>query len=95
MDVYELEKIAIVILALSMAYFEFRQAVILKGSPIKIALGFMGIYWAAYYSYSIYRSYTGLRLPDHQVFVRSGILITIAFVTLGAAKTSALLKRRK
>jgi hypothetical protein len=95
MDIYELEKVAIVILALIMAYAEFRQAIILKGSWIKCGLGVVGIYWAVYYGYSLYRTYFDLRLPSHQVFVRSGILITLAFVAAGAIRTLAILQRKK
>lgn len=95
MDIYELEKVAIVILALIMAYAEFRQAIILKGSWIKYGLGVVGIYWAVYYGYSLYRTYFDLRLPSHQVFVRSGVLITLAFVAAGAIRTLAILRRKK
>ena len=95
MDVYEFEKIAIVIVSLIMAYAEFRQAIILKGSWIKLGLGAIGLYWAVYYSYSIYRTYFNLRLADHQVFVRSGILLTVAFVAAGAIRTLAILKRQE
>lgn len=95
MDVYEFEKIAIVIVSLIMAYTEFRQAIILKGSWIKLGLGAIGLYWAVYYSYSIYRTYFNLRLADHQVFVRSGILLTVAFVAAGAIRTLAILKRQE
>ena len=94
MDVYEFEKVAIVIMSLIMAYAEFRQAIILKGSWVKVGLGSVGLYWAVYYSYSLYRSYFDLRLVDHQVFVRSGILITISFVTAGAIRTLAMLRRK-
>ena len=95
MDMYEFEKIAIVIVSLIMAYAEFRQAIILKGSWIKLGLGAIGLYWAVYYSYSIYRTYFNLRLADHQVFVRSGILLTVAFVAAGAIRTLAILKRQE
>lgn len=94
MNIYEFEKIAIIILALSMAYAEFKQAIILKGSWIKCGLGFVGLYWAVYYAYSLYRTYFDLRLPSHQVFVRSGILLTLAFVTAGAIRTLAILRRK-
>mgnify|MGYP000876476418 FL=1 len=93
MDVYEFEKIAIVIVSLIMAYAEFRQAIILKGSWIKLGLGAIGLYWAVYYSYSIYRTYFNLRLADHQVFVRSGILITVSLVAAGAIRTLRILRR--
>ena len=93
MDVYEFEKIAIVIVSLIMAYAEFRQAIILKGSWIKLGLGAIGLYWAVYYSYSIYRTYFNLRLADHQVFVRSGILITVSLVAASAIRTLRILRR--
>lgn len=95
MGIFEIEKVAIVILALIMAYAEFRQAIILKGSWIKYGLGVVGIYWAVYYGYSLYRTYFDLRLPAHQVFVRSGVLLTIAFVTAGAIRTLGMLRRKK
>jgi len=95
MLILEIEKIAIIVVALLMAYAEFRQAVLLKGSFVKVGLGFMGIYWAVYYSYSIYRDFFDIRLPTHQVFVRSGILVTLAFITAGAIRTLAILRRQK
>ena len=93
MDVYEFEKIAIVIVSLIMAYAEFRQAIILKGSWIKLGLGAIGFYWAVYYSYSLYLSYYNLRSSDHHVFVRSGILITVSLVAAGAIRTLRILRR--
>lgn len=95
MDIFEIEKVAIIILSLGMAYAEFKQAFILRGSWIKCGLGLIGVYWAVYYSYSLYRTYFDLRLPSHQVFVRSGILLTIAFVTAGAIRTLGMLRRKK
>jgi len=93
MDVYEFEKIAIVIASLVMAYAEIRQAIILNGSWIKVGLGLMGFYWADYYSYSLYLSYYNLRSSDHNVFVRSGILITVSLVAAGAIRTLRILRR--
>jgi hypothetical protein len=53
----------------------------------------MGLYWAAYYTYSIIQALTDLRLPSHQVFVRSGILLTLALVGAHAFMTLKALKR--
>jgi len=90
---YELEKAAIVIVALIMAYAELAQAAKYRRSWIKWSLGFMGLYWAAYYTYSIIQALTDLRLPSHQVFVRSGILLTLALVGAHAFMTLKALKR--
>jgi hypothetical protein len=95
MNIFELEKVVIIIVSLAMAYAEFRQAVLLKGSWIKVGLGFMGLYWAAYYAYALYRDYYNIRLPIHQVFVRSGILLTVTLVAIGAFRTLDLLRRKK
>lgn len=93
MDVYEFEKVAIVIMSLIMAYAEFRQAIMLKGSWVKVGLGSVGLYWAVYYSYLLYLSYYNLSLSDHNVFVRSGILITVSLVAAGAIRTLRILRR--
>ena len=94
MDIlYELEKVVIVIVSLLMAYAEFSQAALYRRSWVKWGLGFMGIYWAVYYAYSIYRSITGLHFGAHQIFVRSGILVTVALVASGALLTLRELKR--
>lgn len=90
---YELEKVAIVLVALLMAYAEFAQALKYRKSWVKWALGFMGLYWAGYYTFSILRSLFGWRFYDHQVFVRSGILLTLALVGAHAFMTLRALKR--
>ena len=90
---YELEKYAIVIVGLVMAYAEFAQYFKHRRSWIKLALGFMGLYWAAYYAYSILRVLLDLRMPAHQVFVRSGILLTVALVGGNALITLKLMDR--
>ncbi len=94
MDAYELEKYAIVIVAGIMAYAEFAQAIERK-AWVKWALGFMGLYWAGYYTFSILRSLFSWRLYDHQVFVRSGILLTLALVGGNALMTLQVLRRFK
>jgi len=53
----------------------------------------MGLYWAAYYAYSILRVLLDLRMPAHQVFVRSGILLTVALVGGNALITLKLMDR--
>jgi hypothetical protein len=94
-DFYEAEKIAIIVFALIMAYAEFAQAIKHKGTWIKWALGFMGLYWAGYYAYSLYRTFTGVTMSAHQIFVRSGIMLTLAFVAAGACMTLSVYKRIK
>ena len=91
---YELEKYAIVVVSLLMAYAEFAQYFKHRKSWVKFALGFMGMYWAVYYSYSIYRVVFDIpQLPTHQTFVRSGILLTVALVGANALMTLRILKR--
>jgi hypothetical protein len=90
---YELEKYAIVVVALVMAYAEFAQYFKHRKSWIKFALGVMALYWAAYYSYSIYRVLFNVYLNAHQIFVRSGILLTLALVGANALMTLQLLNR--
>lgn len=85
MDIlYELEKGAIVIVALMVAFAEFTQASRRPTSWVRWGLGFVGIYWAAYYAYSIYRGLFGGALDTHQIFVRSGILLTLSLVASNA-----------
>ena len=86
-DIMEITKYLIVIFALLMAYAEIRQAVRLKGTGyawIKWCLGFAGIFWAGYYIQSILQSLFDFGLPAHQIYVRGGILFTVAFVAAGA-----------
>jgi hypothetical protein len=90
---YEVEKIVIVIVGLLMAYAEWQQAIKYRRSWVKWGLGFMGIYWAVYYIYSIVREVTGASLPTHQIFVRAGILLTLSLVASGAFLTLRELKR--
>jgi len=90
---YELEKGVIVIVALFMAYAEIAQARLYRRSWVKWGLGFMGIYWAIYYLYSIIQNIYDLRLPTHQIFVRSGLLVTLSLVAAGAILTLRELKR--
>lgn len=90
---FEVEKGAVVIVALLMAYAEFAQAARYRRSWVKWGLGFMGVYWAVYYTYSIIQSVSDLRLPTHQIFVRSGLLVTLALVASGALMTLRELKR--
>lgn len=93
---YELIKAMIIIAGIIMAYAEFSQAIIYKKSWVKWGLGFIGIYWSIYYTYSLVQAtMPGLRLPSHQIFVRSGILLTISFVAAGAIMTLKTYKRFK
>ena len=81
---FELEKLAIVIVALFMTYAEFKQGLMYRKRWVKFGLAFMGLYWAIYYSYSLLRAYFDWPFPEHQIFVRSGILMTLALVASGA-----------
>lgn len=93
---YELEKAAIIIAALIMAYAEFSQAMKYKRSWVKWGLGFMGVYWAIYYSYSLIRSVFNItQYPAHQIFVRSGLLLTVSLVASGATMTLRELRKFK
>ena len=95
MDIlYEIEKGLIVIASLIMAYTEFAQAIKYRRSWIKWGLGFMGIYWAVYYSYSLVRTVFEIeQLPAHQIFVRAGILLTVSLVASGALMTLRELRK--
>lgn len=73
-------KLAIVIVALIMAYAEFGQAIRFRWAWTKWGLGFMGLYWAAYYIQSL----LGIGLLQHQIWVRSGILMMLALVGANA-----------
>lgn len=76
-------KYCIVAVSLLMAYAEIRQAIRMKGVYgrwVKWALGLMGIYWAFYYTQSIF----GGLLASHQIWVRSPLLLTLALVAAGA-----------
>ena len=82
--ILEIMKYFIVVVALIMAYAEIRQALKLKGSGyawVKWCLGGAGIYWAVYYIRSILDLNLG---PVHQIWVRSPLLLTLAFVAAGA-----------
>ena len=78
-------KACIVAVSLILTYAEIRQAIRLKGSGyawIKWALGILGIYWAFYYTQSLV--IPGGILNGHQIYVRSPLLLTLAFVAAGA-----------
>lgn len=77
---YELAKYVIVVVALLLAYVEFKLGWKHSKRWIKFGIGFMGVYWAAYYIYQIVRPYFDLSLPAHQVFVRAGILVTLSLI---------------
>lgn len=90
---YEFEKFTIVAVSLLMAYAEFEQYRRYHKTWIKLALGFVGLYWAAYYTYSIVQVLVDIRLPSHQIFVRSGILLTVSLVGAHAMMTLRALRR--
>lgn len=81
---FEFEKLAIVVVALIMAYAELKQGILYRRRWIKFGLAFMGLYWAVYYSYSLLRTHFEWAFPEHRIFVRSGILLTLALVASGA-----------
>lgn len=95
MILYEIEKFVIVLVALLMAYAEFAQVKLHKRAWVKWGLGFMGIYWAVYYTYSLIRTMFGLLLEGHQIFVRSGLLLTLSLVTSNAILNWKALRRAK
>ena len=90
---YELEKLVIVIVGLLMAYAEWSQAIKYRRSWVKWGLGAMGIYWSIYYTYSLIRTVFDMPFPEHRIFVRAGVLLTISLVTSGAFLTLRELKR--
>lgn len=89
---YELEKALIVFTSLVMAYAEFAQAIRYRKSWVKWGLGFMGIYWAVYYTYALIRTIFDMPFPEHRIFVRAGILLTVSLVASGALMTLKELK---
>jgi len=93
MILLEIEKYAIVIIGFVMAYAEIRQAIIFKKAWTKWTLGFMGLYWAGYYIYSIIRPLFKISLPTHHVFVSAGVLMTISFITANALMTLRRIKK--
>ena len=93
MNIFELEKVAIVIVALIMAYAELKQGLLYRRRWIKFGLAFMGLYWAGYYTYSILRFHFDWTFAEHQIFVRSGILLTLSLVASGALVTLNELRR--
>lgn len=90
---FELEKIAIVVVGLIMAYAEYKQGCFNRRPWIKFGLAFMGLYWSTYYSYSLLRTVFGWSFPEHQIFVRSGILLTLSLVASSAWTTLKELRR--
>ena len=92
---YEVEKIAIVIVGLLMAYAEFSQVGKYRRVWYKVGLGVVGLLWSGYYTYSLMRATFGWSFPEHRLFVRSLILITLSFVTSGAFMTLKELRRLK
>lgn len=93
-DFYEIEKLAIIFFGLVMAYAEFKQAKHFHASWTKIALGMTGVYWAVYYAYSFYRNIAKIeQLDSHQMFVRSGILITVALISAVAILNLKVIKK--
>jgi|LSQX01.3.fsa_nt_gb hypothetical protein len=90
---YELEKYAIVLVSLVMAYAEFAQFFRHKRTWVKFALGLIALYWAGYYTFSIMRGLFGWQIYDHQTYVRSGILLTVALVGANAMMTLRVLNR--
>lgn len=97
MDIlYEIEKVLIVLVGLLMAYAEFSQVAKYRRSWVKWGLGCMGIYWAVYYSYSLVRTVFSIeQLAAHQIFVRSGLLLTLSLITSNAMLTLRELRRFK
>lgn len=91
-------KYGIVIVCLIGGIAEMKIALLKKGTHyawIKWALGWMLIYWAGYYTFSIIRSLFGFTLEAHQIFVRAGIFLTVSFVTAGALRSLVDILRRK
>lgn len=92
---FDLEKVAIIVVALFMSYAEIKQGLRYRKRWIKFSLGFMGFYWAGYYIYSLLRGVYGWSFPEHQIFVRSGILLTLSLVASSAWTTLRELKGLK
>lgn len=92
---FEIEKFAIVIVGLIMAYAELKQGLLYRKRWIKFGLAFMGLYWSVYYTYSLLRDVLGWTFAEHQIFVRSGILLTLSLVASSAWTTLKELRSLK
>jgi len=82
-------KYMIVVAGGLMSYAEIRQAIRLSKIKadyawVKWGLGIMGAYWSLYYMFSIIRDIFGISIYNHQVLVRSPLLVTISLVAAGA-----------
>jgi hypothetical protein len=95
MDFYQLEKVVIIVVGLIMAYAEAKQGLMYRRRWIKFGLAFTGVYWAAYYGYSLLRDTYDWVFPEHRIFVRSGILLTLSLVAAGAIVTLRELRSLK
>ena len=81
-----LEKYALIVAGLLMAYAEIAQALRTR-SWLKWGLGLMGFYWAGYYVHMVLAERFGwLPLGPH-TFGRSGLLVLISLITANALRT--------
>lgn len=77
MDVYELIKAPIVIVSIATSLLEIKKIRKLGFHWVTFSVVVIGFYWAGYYTYSILRAIHGWSFTEHQVFVRSGILLSM------------------
>ena len=92
MDAYDLMKVVIICVGFQLGVCSLKLAKKLSWSRTKLSYAFVGFYWAAYYLFSVIRDYTDITFYNHQVFVRSGILITVTVLLASVLGTFRRLK---
>lgn len=92
MNIFSLMKFAIVIVAISTLLLELRKIVKLGFHWITASVIAVSLFWAVYYMYQIIRIYFNMSLPDHRVYVRSGILLSLTVFLAKAIRVNKEIK---
>ena len=88
MDLFVLMKVLIVLFGISIVFLEIRKMYKLGFHWLTTAVVIIGLYWAGYYTYLILQARYGWAFPEHGVFVRSGILLTMAICLAKAIRAN-------
>lgn len=88
MDAYVLMKFLIVLVSIFTAILEIRKMIRLGFHWLTASVAGIALYWAGYYAYSLLQTQLNWSIPEHQVFVRSGILLTSVILLAKAIRAN-------
>lgn len=92
MDIFYLMEIAIIIISMLTIFLEIKVIIKFGFNLLTAAVVFVALFWTVYYGYQLVHEMLGFSLPTYEIYVRSGILLSM---TVFAAKAIRVARKTK